>query len=221
VKLSLKVAAGTALVTVPLAWLLAMIACHGRVGRWLVAATACLLFALPGPVLGIGLTLALGRPTAWWGSSSDSVGGQIALWCRSVADSPAVLVWLHTLRTLPFALAVIWPVLRLVNRSLVEAAAIDGAGAWSRFWHVDLPACRVAVLAAGLACAVLSIGELSGSVIVTPPGLQPLSVRIFSFAHFGLESHLAGICLVLLGVAAAGSLAVLLSLRWTVRSLRE
>jgi iron(III) transport system permease protein len=221
VKLSLVVAAATAIVTVPLALLLALIARHGRVGRWLVAGTACLLFAMPGPVLGIGLTLALGRPTAWWGTSADSVGGQVALGCRSVADSPAVLVWLHSLRTLPFALAVIWPVLRLVNRSLVEAAAIDGAGAWSRFWHVDLPACRGAVLAAGLACAVLSIGELSGSVIVTPPGLQPLSVRIFSFAHFGLESHLAGICLVLLGVAGVGSLAVLLSLRWTVRSLRK
>lgn len=219
--LSLKVAAGTVLVTVPLAGLLTLITRQGRLGRWLVTGTACLFFALPGPVLGIGLVLALGRPTAWWGSSADSVGGHIALWCRGVADSPGVLVWLHSLRTLPFALAVIWPVHRLVNRSLIEAAAIDGAGAWGRFWHVDLPACRVAVVAAALACAVLSIGELSGSVIVYPPGLQPLSVRIFSFAHYGLESHLAGICLVLLGVAAVGSLAVLLSLRWTVRNLRS
>jgi iron(III) transport system permease protein len=220
-KLSLKVAAATVLVTVPVAWLMTVLSRRGRVGQWLVAAAACLLFALPGPVLGIGLALATGRPTAWWPASGESIGAELARWLRGVVDSPAVLVWLHSLRTLPFALGVIWPVHRLVNRGLLEAAAIDGAGAWSRFWHIELPACRVAVVTSALACAVLSIGELSGSVIVTPPGQQPLSVRIFSFAHYGLESHLAGICLVLLGLVAAGSLAVLLCLRWTLWSLKE
>ena len=219
-QLSLMVAAATAILCAPVAWLLVAIARSSRLGRWLVTGIACVLFALPGPVLGIGLKLATGRPGLWW-RGDESILGVVAAWSDRLSDSPAVLVWLHCLRTVPYAIAVLWPVLRLVNRGLLEAAEIDGAGAFGRFWHVELPACRAGVVAAALVCAVLSVGELAGSVIVCPPGQQPLSVRIFSFAHYGMESHLAGICLLLLGVAAVGSLAVLLCLKWTVRSLRE
>ncbi len=219
--LSLTIALATAAVAVPVAWLLAAIARHNRLGQWVAASIVCLLFALPGPVLGIGLELALGRGITFLDAHSGRVSNSVGQLLREIADKPAVLVWLHSLRTLPFAVAIIWPVLRLVNRSLLESAAVDGAGAWERFRYVEFPACRGALVAAALACAVLSIGELGGSVIVTPPGEQPLSVRIFSLAHFGLENHLAGICLVLLGVAAVGSLAVLMTLRWAIRSLRE
>jgi iron(III) transport system permease protein len=188
--LSLIVAAITATVTVPLAWLLVAFAQAGRWSGWMIGGIVALLFALPGPVVGIALELAVGRPFIWWGSDAATVGGRLALWLDNVALSPAILVWLHTIRALPFALAMLWPARRLVNRRLLETAAIDGAGTWARFRFVELPACSAAIIAATLVSAVLSIGELAGSVIVQPPGLQPLSVRIFTLAHFGLENHL-------------------------------
>jgi iron(III) transport system permease protein len=220
-ELSIRVAIATAALAVPLAWAFLSLARRNALSRWLVMAFACVLFAMPGPVLGIGIKLALGRPILWWGLDPSSFGGRLAGIVDEFGRTSAVLVWLHVLRVLPFAMALLWPVRRVVASRLLEAAAIDGAGPWARWFHVELPACRTAIAAAALLCAVLSIGELGGSVIVTPPGQQPLSVRIFTFAHHGLESHLAGICIVLLAISAAGSFAVLACLRWTARSIRE
>lgn len=220
-ELSVIVAICTAAVTVPLAWIAVVAADRGRAGQCLLAAVTCALFALPGPVVGIGLKLAIGRPFLWWGADPTTLGGTLANWMDQFGRTLGVLVWLHTLRAFPFAVVALWPVRRMVNRRLVEAATIDGAGPWKRFRHIELPACRAALIAAALVSAVFSIGELGGSVIVTPPGQQPLSVRIFTFAHHGLESHLAGICLVLLGISTAGSLAVLLCVWWSMRQVRE
>src|SRR6185436_15268104 len=36
--------------------------------------------------------------------------------------------------------------LQSVDRELHEAAEVDGAGAWARFWHVTLPAIKPVVL---------------------------------------------------------------------------
>jgi iron(III) transport system permease protein len=218
--LSLRVAAATALVSVLAAWPLAVFARQSRAGQWLAFLVAGLLVALPGPVLGIGVTLALRWPVTWWGGE-PAVAGLVARVCSEVAASPIVLVWLNSLRTLPFALAVLWPIERLVNRALVEAAATDGATPLRRLWHVEFPSCRLAIVAAAFVCSVLAIGELAGSVIVYPAGYDPLSVRIFNLAHRGLENQLAGICLVLLGAAAAGSGAVYLCLRLTVSRIKE
>ena len=33
-----------------------------------------------------------------------------------------------------------------VPRSLYDAAVVDGAGAWDRFWHVTIPMCTPAIL---------------------------------------------------------------------------
>jgi multiple sugar transport system permease protein len=45
-------------------------------------------------------------------------------------------------RTLPFAILLVHAALQGIPRDLYEAAAVDGAGAWRRFWHVPLPLLR-------------------------------------------------------------------------------
>ena len=217
---SVALAAATAAVTVPLAWMLAWAARASRLGRILALGSTSVLLALPGPVLGIGVSLALNRPTQWWGDNS-SVLGRIADGLAAMADSPVVLVWLLTLRTLPFTVLVLWPAVRLVNRTMIEAAEIDGAGWWGRLWHIELPSCRSALAAAALVTAVLSLGEVGGSIIVAPPGLQPLSVRIQILAHWGVENSLAGICLVLLVAALLVAVAALATLGKTARDANQ
>ncbi|MBS0662791.1 MAG: sugar ABC transporter permease [Verrucomicrobia bacterium] len=50
----------------------------------------------------------------------------------------AASVWLST----GFNLAYLLAALQNVSRELLDAAAIDGAGPWHRFWHVTLPEIR-------------------------------------------------------------------------------
>ena len=42
-------------------------------------------------------------------------------------------------RTLPFAILLVHAALQGIPRELYEAAAVDGASAWRRFWHITLP----------------------------------------------------------------------------------
>ena len=38
---------------------------------------------------------------------------------------------------------------------------------------------------------------MGATVLVTPPGIEPLSVRISGLLHYGVEDQVAGICLAL------------------------
>jgi ABC-type sugar transport system permease subunit len=42
-------------------------------------------------------------------------------------------------RTLPFAVLLVHAALQGINPELYEAASVDGAGAFTRFWHITLP----------------------------------------------------------------------------------
>jgi ABC-type sugar transport system permease subunit len=45
-------------------------------------------------------------------------------------------------RTLPFAILLVHAALQGIGKDLYEAAAVDGATAWRRFWHITLPLLR-------------------------------------------------------------------------------
>ena len=122
---------------------------------------------------------------------------------------------------LPYALMVIWPAMRLIDRSVFQAATLEGAGSWQQFWQISLPLVRPATAVALLVSVILSIGELSSTVMVAPPGLQPLSLRIFTLAHFGVENYLAGICVVYQLVVLGGAVALAMALRLARRASRR
>jgi multiple sugar transport system permease protein len=45
-------------------------------------------------------------------------------------------------RTLPFAILLVHAALQGISKELYEAAAVDGATAWQRLWHITLPLLR-------------------------------------------------------------------------------
>jgi multiple sugar transport system permease protein len=62
------------------------------------------------------------------------------------AGNPATALYAVTVpyiwRTLPFAILLVHAALQGINKELYEAAAVDGATAWKRFWHITLPLLR-------------------------------------------------------------------------------
>ena len=125
-----------------------------------------------------------------------------------VFDSPLLIVLADVVRTLPFALLVLWPGLRTIPPAWLDAAAVDGHGAWGQIRRVAVPATRDALLAAWGVAFVLALGELPATNLVAPPGTMPLTVLIWSLLHSGVESQLAGVALIMLAaIAAAGALA--------------
>ena len=162
-----------------LAWPLAWSGRRPGVWRWIAASTVALTLATPGPVAGMGLVLAYRN-------------------VPDVYDTPAILVLAYTLRVLPYTLLVLWPAVRGVPDSYLDAATVEGHGPWGRAWNVALPLTRGATIAAWGVAFVLALGELPASHPVEPPGTTTMAKVLWSLLHTGVESHLAGVGLVML-----------------------
>ena len=152
-------------------------------------ATLCLTLAAPGPIAGMALVLAY-RPFP------------------VLYDSPAMIVLAQTLRSLPYAVLLLWPFLRSFPQDYLDAAALDGLDRPRQFLRVVIPLSRRPIIAAWAIAFAIGLGELPATNIATPPmrsGQTPVSVVIWGLLHTGVDSHLAGVALiVLLVVAGAG-----------------
>jgi iron(III) transport system permease protein len=181
---SLIVAATSATLVIIVATLLAWRARSSRISAGLTALLAALSFALPGPIVGLAMIAVFNRP--------DSPVFNF-LYDQSIVP----LCLAQFIRGLPLALLVIWYALQSIPTEMIEHAELDGIPWWTRLLRIALPQRRGALaLAWGIAFA-LGLGELSAGVLVAPPGLTTLTLRIFGLLHYGVEDQVAGICLAL------------------------
>ena len=63
---------------------------------------------------------------------------------------------------------------------------------------------------------VLSVGELSASLLVLPPGVTTISVRIFQLLHYGVDDRVAALALSVF--AAMAAIAMAIATRSTLRT---
>ncbi len=182
-----------ALLATSLAWGLVWASRGSRAWTPVLAAVLVVTLAAPGPVVGMALVLAYRGVSA-------------------VYDSSIMIILAETARSLPYAILLLWPFAWAFPQDYLDAAAIDGLGPPSRAWRVVLPLSAPPLAAAWVVCLVIGLGELAATNLATPPGTPPLSVMLWGLLHTGVESHLAGVALVilvvitLLGLAVAGLL---------------
>lgn len=180
---------------------LALVTCWLALGaRWFRAAVLLLIAAawsLPGPVVGLGLKGAINFLLP------PGRGGLVER-LLYLGPSPLPALWAYLLRFFPCAIAVLWPVVRLVPRDLREAARVDGAGPVQEFRYVIAPLTFPTLLWAGLVVAVLALGELSAGKLVETPGSQTFAHEVFTQMHYGVTNDLAAFCLILLAAVTLG-----------------
>ncbi|WP_123972273.1 carbohydrate ABC transporter permease [Streptomyces sp. Ag109_O5-1] len=97
------------------------------------------------------LPLIVSASTWSWMLNSDSgvvnavlhaVGIAPVNWLTSPSWSLASVIIANVWIGIPFNLVVLYSGLQSIPASLHEAAALDGAGAWRRFWHITFPLLR-------------------------------------------------------------------------------
>jgi iron(III) transport system permease protein len=179
----LGAATATAAVAIglPLAWL------ARRSRRWaeLAVAISAVGLALPGPLIGLGIIWLLDRPFP---------PGWIWLYDRTLfAPILAMLV-----RTLPIAILFGWHILQSVADDVLDAAACDGAGRWRQFWWIAAPPRLGSLLAVWLVVFALAAGDLACSILVVPPGVTTVPIRVFGLLHAGVDDQVAAVSLVML-----------------------
>ncbi len=163
---------------VPAAWWAVR---SGR-GRLCISALVGLTLAVPGPFLGIGIIWIMNRPDV--------------AWLRFLYDQSIAAPWLALLiRGWPIATLILWQAFRTVARSLLESARLEGAGLFRQLWWVVVPSRGGAIVGAWFVTMAVAAGELTASLLVVPPGVTTLSIRIFGLVHYGVEDRLAALCL--------------------------
>ena len=169
------------------ATLLAMVpaqrlAAPGNMPPWLWAVLLAPL-AIPAPLVGIGLVdLANYLP----GRSTGL--GLILLWAA------------HVGRFAPLALIALVAQFRRREPLLHELALLYPVGWLRRFWQIDLPLMLGGLSTALAVVFVLSLGEIGATLLVIPPGLGTVALRLYNLLHYGAPASTAGLALSLLGI---------------------
>lgn len=199
-----------AAVTGVLAAVLGVVACWLALGAgWFQAGVLGLMaavWALPGPIIGLGLKDAILRLI-------ELPGSRLLADMLYYGPSPVPIVWADLIRFFACAVAILWPVVRLLPREIRDAAAVDGLLPYQELARVVLPLTWPLCLRAGLAVAVLSLGELSAGKLAETPGSHTFAHQVFTQMHYGVTNDLAALCLVLLVIVLAGGCLVALSTR--------
>ncbi len=158
----------------------------GRFVRWVWA--LCLLpFLVPPALMGVGL-IALWAPVRFldmYGSSWMTVAAELA-------------------RFTPVSIIVLSSSLLRTDPALFDATIVTGTSLRRMVSQVMLPMLAPGLVGAAGIAFVLSLGDIGANLLVTPAGSATLSMKTYNYLHYGGSQAAAGLCLMLLCLAAAG-----------------
>jgi iron(III) transport system permease protein len=171
-----------------------------------VGAVAVTLALTPGPVVGLGLKRAIGAAVdaesgviQALGVSPDFPPLRSAFYDQ---PSPLPAVAASVVRFFPLALLIVTPAFLAVAREVRDAVRLDGLGVVAEWRRVVGPAVKPAAFVAVIAVAALSLGEVSASKLVNPPGRDASILRLFDQMHYGADTTVAALALLPLLPAA-------------------
>ena len=136
-----------------------MLVRHDVPGKAFVNALLALPFALSPVVVGLSLILAYGQD-GWFGAALAREGVQV------IFSMPG-MVLATIFVSLPFVAREVMPVLREIGTEQEQAAATLGAGAFTTFRRVTLPAIRWGVIYGVILTTARAIGEYGAVAVVS------------------------------------------------------
>jgi len=131
-------------------------------------------------------------------------------WYGSPDTALATIIIADVWKTTPFMALLLMTALQTIPKSLIEAAHIDGAGAWMTFWRIKLPMLLPMLLIAGLFRALDAFRVFDLVYVLTAGGpadstetLSTLSYKtLFSALEFGYGSAISTAMFVTEGLIA-------------------
>ncbi len=171
---TLILAVGTAVLVSIVSMALAWMTVRSRVrGVWIVDALASIPLVIPGVVMGLAfLTLALSTPIPIYGTL-------------------VVLLLLHFTRFLPYGMRTATAGLVQVDKELEEAGVMSGATWGRRLVKILVPLVMPTLVGGALYVSLLSVRELSGSIMVYSANSRIYSVLLYDYLQGGQFGILA------------------------------
>jgi iron(III) transport system permease protein len=151
-------------------------------GRWLVDGLASIPLVIPGLVVGVALLVVYLRvPIPVYGT----------LWILFIA---------YLTRYLPYGMRYATSSMYQVGSELEESAQVSGAGWWYTLRRVHLPLLVPGLVAGWIYIVIVSVRELSSSILLYSPGTEVLSVLIWEQWENGQFTELASLGIVMVGI---------------------
>jgi iron(III) transport system permease protein len=185
--LSVASASIVALTTAVLAWIVARTKLPGR---WTIDNLAMLPLIFPGLVLGLAIMVCY---------LNLGIGVYGTLWIMLIA---------YVTRFMPYGMRANSTSMLALHKELEESATMSGASWGTTFWRVVLPLLSPGLIAGWIYVVIVSIRELSSSILLYSPGSEVLSIMIWEYWQNGQYVELSA-----LGVMLIASLLCLVLLQ--------
>jgi iron(III) transport system permease protein len=136
-------------------------------GRWLLDNLASLPMVFPGLVLGLSIMICY---------LYLDIGIYGTLWIMLIA---------YVTRFMPYGMRYNMTSMLQIHKELEESAAMSGAGWLTTFWRILLPLLKPGLLAGWIYVVVVSVRELSSSVLLYSSGSEVVSIVIWELWQNG------------------------------------
>lgn len=166
-------------------------------GKALLNAIVDLPLAIPTLVTGVMLVVLYGPQSVIGGWVQDQTGWRI------IFAPPGIILALLFIN-FPFVVRAVQPVLQSLDRESEEAAATLGAGSWTIFRRVTLPALWLPIASGALLSFARAIGEFGAIVIVAgniPFKSQTAAVYVFGQVESANRQGASAMSIVMLTIA--------------------
>ncbi|HEX6198377.1 MAG TPA: iron ABC transporter permease [Jiangellaceae bacterium] len=149
-------------------------------GRWLLDNLAFLPLVVPGLVMGVALLFVyLRAPVPIYGT----------LWILFIA---------YLTRYMPYGMRYASTSMYQIAGDLEESAQVSGASWWQQFRRVTLPLLMPGLVAGWIYIVIVSVRELSSSILLYSPGNEVLSVVIWEQWENGQTTELAALGMIMI-----------------------
>jgi iron(III) transport system permease protein len=144
-------------------------------GRWLLDNVASLPLVFPGLVLGLAIMIFY---------LNVDVGVYGTMWIMFIA---------YVTRFMPYGLRYNTASMLQIHKELEESAAMSGASWGATFVRVVLPLLKPGLVAGWIYVMIVSIRELSSSILLYSPGTEVLSITIWELWENGQYVELSAL----------------------------
>jgi len=180
---SLLLSLGSATVIMLLTSVICWIVVKTRIpGRSLLDNLASLPLMFPGLVLGLAIMIFY---------LNVDIGVYGTLWIMLIA---------YVTRFLPYGLRYNMISMLQIHKELDESAAMSGAGWGATFWRIVLPLLKPGLIAGWIYVVIVSVRELSGSILLYSPGTEVVSIVIWELWQNGQYVELSALGVMFIGV---------------------
>lgn len=144
-------------------------------GRWILDNLASLPMVFPGLVLGLAIMIFY---------LNVDIGVYGTMWIMFIA---------YVTRFMPYGLRYNTTSMLQIHKELEESAAMSGASWGTTFWRIILPLLKPGLLAGWIYVVIVSIRELSTSILLYSPGTEVISVLIWELWENGQYVELSAL----------------------------